>query len=100
MSILCEQHVFRDHICHSVQTKLLKIPIDIQLNCAPDEENCQGKFNRSQSDYNKIFTGCPDGTFACLTGHCIAQGWVCDRENDCMDALPGRQFNGKNRSFV
>ena len=100
MSILCEQHVFHDHICHSVQTKLLKIPIDIQLNCAPDEENCQGKFNRSQPDYNKIFTGCPDGTFACLTGHCIAQGWVCDRENDCMDALPGRQFNGKNRSFV
>ena len=61
-----------------------------------DEENCQNKFNKS-ADSNKISSssgGCPEGTFACLTGRCVAQGWVCDRENDCMDTLPGRKFNG------
>ena len=70
---------------------LLPRNLTTPLNNYPDEENCQSKFN-NESDSNKISSSgdCPEGTFACLTGRCVAQGWVCDRENDCMDAPPGK----------
>ena len=55
-----------------------------------DEENCRGGNKSDDDDGNKISPECPEGTFGCRTGRCIAQGWVCDRENDCTDALPGR----------
>jgi len=40
------------------------------------------------------YPSCPEGSFECDSGRCIAAEFRCDRENDCADASDERNCTG------